>query len=386
MSKKTRHGLALLSLLIPMAAQAQHCRSSLIDDTSLIACDVSFTGTLPTFACATGGTTAPILGTYTVTNNTPVAIALGTPVLINNDGLSNNNAVISTNTCGSTLAPRASCLITVEITVNEPLNRILEIPVNSRQVVLDSPVITPTGTCTITPVVPPSPALACPLGATSSFGVLAGSAITNTGNTVINGNLGISPNGASSVTGFTFSTPPGPGVVNGIPYFADTTALTAQTDLTALYTCLENLTCTQNIGTTFAGDQIFTSSANGALNVICSTSSLTFNGPGTLTLSGFSPGDTNSVFVFKAASSLTMNNENVALTNGITSANVFWQVGSSATLTPGGATEIFAGTIVALTSISMSAGGGNPDVAMSGRALARNGAVTFIDDTITVPN
>jgi len=95
---------------------------------------------------------------------------------------------------------------------------------------------------------------------------------------------------------------------------------------------------------------------------------------GTLTLSG----GPNDVFIFQAGSGLNITNANIVLIGGLTPANVFWQVGSSAVLTA--PVISFEGTIVALTSISMT----NP-VTMTGRALARNGAVTFDTDTVTVP-
>ncbi|MEO9181659.1 MAG: ice-binding family protein, partial [Acidimicrobiales bacterium] len=93
---------------------------------------------------------------------------------------------------------------------------------------------------------------------------------------------------------------------------------------------------------------------------------------GTVTLVG----DANSVFIFQAVSSLTANpGSNVVLSGGVRACNVFWQVGSSATLDT---TSAFAGTILALTSISMKTG-----ATLQGRALARNGAVTLDDNTIT---
>lgn len=382
MYNKFQHGVVIFGLslsLVSMTANASyaHCRASAATDTeamSALLCDLSFTGTLPTFPCPTTNPAPPILGTYTVRNNTPITIALGTPTLIRNDSQPIGDAFITTNTCGSTLASGATCLITVQINTNLPINRILRIPVNSRQVALDSPVITQTGACAIpiTPPTPPSPFLPCPLNSTSSFGVLAGSAITNTGPTVINGNLGIDPNGSSSVTGFP------PGIVNGLSFFADATALAAKNDLTTLYNCLAAQPCGTNIGTVNQAGNTLTRTA--AVNVYCSGSTINVTG-GALTLSG----GPNDVFIFQAGSALNIANADITLIGGLTAANVFWQVTSSATLTPGGATNTFNGTIVALTSITMAAGGGSPAVIVNGRALARNGAVTFNDDTVTVP-
>lgn len=88
------------------------------------------------------------------------------------------------------------------------------------------------------------------LGQAASFGVLTASAVTNTGPSVVAGDLGISPNNASSVTGFTFSTPPGPGQVLGTPHFADALALGAQNDVTTAYNNLAGQAC----GTTISAD------------------------------------------------------------------------------------------------------------------------------------
>ena len=347
MLKNTRSNLLTLGLLLsctPMTVTADysHCQTpaqTAAEGFTAASCDISFTGALPSFACASSAATSPILGTYTVTNNTPVSITLGTPTLINNDGLPTSDVIISSNTCGSSLAARTSCLITVAITVyNSALNRTLEIPVNSRQVVLDSPVISPTGGCIINTPTTPSSALPCALGSTSSFGVLAGSTITNTGNSIIAGNLGLFP--GTAVIGFP------PGTVNGSQYIADATALAAQTDLTTLYNCLAAQPCVELIGT---ADQAGTLIAYnpGGVNVYCSGSSLLNSG--TLTLNG--QGNANTVFIFQAGSTLTMGpSSSIVLTNGTTAANVFWQLGSSGTLN---SSTQFQGTIVALTSITL---------------------------------
>jgi hypothetical protein len=89
-------------------------------------------------------------------------------------------------------------------------------------------------------------------------------------------------------------------------------------------------------------------------------------------------GDPNAVFIFQAPSTLVTDSaSSVILTDGAQACNVFWQVGSSATL---GTHSAFAGSILALTSISVETGD-----TIEGRALARNGAVTLDDDTITSP-
>jgi Ice-binding-like len=193
----------------------------------------------------------------------------------------------------------------------------------------------------------------------SSFGVLAGTTVTNTGPTVVNGDLGVSP--GTAVTGFP------PGTVNGTIHSADAAAASAQTALTAGYIDAASRTPTTS-GLSSIGNQTLTPGVYNA------SSSLGVNG--TLTLDG--QGDINSVFIFQIGSALTTASASTIVpTNGAQACNVFWQVGSSATLGTG---STFLGNILALTSITVTTGD-----TISGRALARNGAVTLDDDTITVP-
>jgi Ice-binding-like len=195
------------------------------------------------------------------------------------------------------------------------------------------------------------------LGTAAPFAVLAGTpAVTNTGATRITGNVGISP--AASVTGFP------PGIVTGTIHKADAVALKAKSDLTTAYTVAAGLPVTANHGT-LAGLTL----PGGVYNA----GGVTLNLTGTVTLDG--QNDPSSVWVFQATSDLiTASSSRVALINGANPCNVFWQVTSSATL---GSGSTFVGTIMALTSITMANG-----VTVTGRALARNGDVTLINDTI----
>jgi Ice-binding-like/PEP-CTERM motif len=201
------------------------------------------------------------------------------------------------------------------------------------------------------------------LGTAGSFGVLAGSTVTNTGSSVISGNVGAWP--GSAVTGFP------PGIVNapGTIHEGDAVAQTAQSDLTTAYNAAAGLTRTgtltgQNLGgqTLIAGVYFFAGPAQ-----------LT----GTLTLRGI-PG---SEFVFQIGSTLTTaSSSSVVFINSLTNKpstdpNIFWQVGSSATL---GTTTSFQGNILALTSITLNTGA----TIGCGSALARNGAVTLDSNTI----
>lgn len=195
------------------------------------------------------------------------------------------------------------------------------------------------------------------LGTAAPFAVLAGTtAVTNVGATAITGDLGISP--AAAVTGFP------PGTVTGSIHKADAVAVQAKNDLTTAYTIAAGLPVTATHGT-LAGLTL----PGGVYNAGGVTLDLT----GTVTLDG--QNDPSSVWVFQATSDLvTASSSRVALVNGANPCNVFWQVTSSATL---GSGSTFVGTIMALSSITMANG-----VTVTGRALARNGDVTLINDRI----
>jgi hypothetical protein len=197
-----------------------------------------------------------------------------------------------------------------------------------------------------------------PLGTADSFAVLAGSAVTNTGPSVISGDLGVSP--GTAVTGFP------PGTVNaGTIHAADAVASQAKADLVTAYDDAAGRSSTATISADLAGSTL-------TPGVYTSASSLGLSGDLTLDARG----DPNAVFVFQAGSTLTAGSASrVLLTGGAQPCNVFWQVGSSATI---GTSSAFAGNILALTSISLTTG-----ATLNGRALARNGAVTLDTNTIT---
>ncbi len=200
-------------------------------------------------------------------------------------------------------------------------------------------------------------ATAVDLGTAGSFGVLAGSTVTNTGPSVISGDLGVSP--GNEVTGFP------PGTVLGTTHAANAEALQAQEDLTIAYNNLFGQ----------ASDETITADLGGrTLTTGVYTSASTMGLTGELTLDA--QGDPTAVFIFQVGSGLTIaSGSDVTLTNGAQACNVYWQVGSSAVLRTGSS---FIGTIVALTSISLETG-----ATVDGRVLARNGAVTLDDNTIT---
>ena len=200
-----------------------------------------------------------------------------------------------------------------------------------------------------------TPVALCPL--IGNFSVLAGTTVTNTGSTVVSGDVGVSP--GTAVTGFP------PGLAGGVIHSADGAAAQAQAALTAGYIDAAGRTG----GTTVAGDLVGLTLVPG---IYKSTSSLGLSGDVTLDAHG----DPAAVFIFQITSTLiTGSGSHVVLANGAKACNVFWQVGSSATL---GTNSIFKGNIMALTSIALTNG-----VNLEGRALARNGAVTLDTNTIT---
>ncbi|WP_326560780.1 ice-binding family protein [Micromonospora sp. NBC_01796] len=197
------------------------------------------------------------------------------------------------------------------------------------------------------------------LGTAAQFAVLAASTITNTGPTTVTGDLGLSP--GTSVTGFP------PGVVNGTQHVADAVAAQAKTDLGTAYD-----DAAARVSTTTPVELGGTTKTPGVYESLAGTFGIT----GALTLDA--QGDPGAVFVFKAASTLiTASASSVNLVNGARADNVFWIVGSSATL---GTYSILRGNILAVASITVTTG-----VTIEGRALARNAAVTLDSNTITAP-
>ena len=195
------------------------------------------------------------------------------------------------------------------------------------------------------------------LGTAGSFAVLGGSTVTNTGPTVINGDLGVSP--GTAITGFP------PGTVKGTVHAADAVAAQAQSDVTTAY----NDAAGRTPAVVVPGD------LGGLLltpGVYKQSSSLLLTGVATLDAQG----DPSAVFIFQVGSTLTTaSNSRVLLTGGAQSCNVFWQIGSSATIGTG---TSFSGNILALQSITVTTG-----ATLQGRALARNGAVTLDTNTIS---
>ena len=200
------------------------------------------------------------------------------------------------------------------------------------------------------------------LGRAASFAVLGGSTVTNTGATTITGDLGVSSPGVS-VTGF----PPGT-MARGVQHVGDRVANQAQADAQSAYAVLAGMACnTPLTGQDLGGKTL-------APGVYCFTSSAQLTGQ--LVLDGRGKGK-NGVWVFQIASTLTTaTNSSVVMSKGGRAGNVFWQVGSAATLGTGTA---FAGNILAYASVTL-----NTAANLSGRALARE-AVTMDSNKIRVP-
>jgi Ice-binding-like len=225
------------------------------------------------------------------------------------------------------------------------------------------PAFNPTPVPTSTPV-----ALSCaqnaitgqgvPLGSDATFAVLAASTVTNSGPTIVTGDLGVSP--GSAVTGF----PPGT-VTGGAIHAADPTAAQAQLDLTTAYNNaagrVNPTAVPADIGGTVITPGLYKAPVSLAIT-------------GNVTLDG--QNNPNSVFIFQMASTLTTSvNSTVTLINRANACNIFWQVGSSATLNTA---SIFNGNILAQASISLGTG-----ATVNGRVLARTGAVTLLSNIVT---
>ena len=198
------------------------------------------------------------------------------------------------------------------------------------------------------------------LGTADNFAVLAGSTITNTGPTTITGDVGLHPAGGGSPTGFASVT------LNGTLHDADTVALNAKTDLVTAYNTAAGSLPVTTVATELGAQTLPAG--------VYDSASGTFEITGTLTLDA--QGDPNAVFIFQMETSLTTATSSVVrVINAGQACNVFWQVGSSATL---GTSTTFIGNILALTSITLVT-----STTVEGRLLARNGAVTMDTNTIT---
>ncbi len=373
MFQKAQYGIMILGLCVPLA-HAQLCTSKLGEKTATGRCDASFINP-PIFGnlCQNGVE----FGIYTLRNNTPVSLTINYIRIQDNDSLPGAATAIVpsvTNNCGSSVAPGATCNITVELLPLSPgiFNRVLQVGINTRQVELSSPVINAAvGNCVVPGPLPPAgfiPTIAgTPLLPLFQAAILASSTVTNTGPTLVSGDLDLTP--GSSVTGF----PPGT-VVNGAININNAAAFITKTQAQTYFTALNALTCspgdTYGAGTDISAlPQPIDCTGN---RVLCFTSTAFVNSSFQVT------GTPGSSCTFKINSSLTVaNNAIMTKAGGILNDNINWAVGSSATL---GTNSTLIGIIDALASITLNTG-----AVLNGRAWALNGAVT-LDSNQIIPN
>jgi hypothetical protein len=206
----------------------------------------------------------------------------------------------------------------------------------------------------------PAAQVPVPLGSAATFGVLAATTVTSTGATTIDGDLGVSPGNTVS----------GAPTVTGTTHLGDPIAAQAQADLLIAYNNAAGRTLDAVLVAGNLGGQTL------APGLYKSSSSLEISS-GDLTLDA--GGDPNAIWIFQMASTLvTFTGRQVILSGGAQAGNVFWQVGSSATI---GGSSVFKGTIMAYESITMNTSG----TVFGGRLLAMHGAVALDANAITIP-
>lgn len=212
--------------------------------------------------------------------------------------------------------------------------------------------------CALAPAV--ASASAVNLGTASPFVVLGGSTVTNTGPSVLNGDLGVAP--GTALVGFGL-----PAVVNGATHDDEAVAGQAQSDVTTAY----NVAASQPVpaGNALTGQDLGGLTLTAGAYGFSSSAQLT----GQLTLDA--AGNPNAQFVFEIASTLTTaSGSSIRLINGASPCNVYWQVGSSATL---GTTTAFEGNVMAKTSITL-----NDAATVQGRLFASTGAITLDNNVV----
>jgi hypothetical protein len=237
-----------------------------------------------------------------------------------------------------------------------------------------------------TPALCPPPVGAVSLGAACGYGILGGSTVTTTGNTKVTGDVGLSP--GSSMTGWatsgntfvgTGTDTNGPGLVTGVIHITDppppaaNTAAAAQAALTAAYLDLSGRTAPApaTITPTDIGGRTLAPGIWKSASIVGITGDVTLDGLG----------DPNAIWIFQVGTFLTANTgSHVVLAGGASAHNIFWTVGSGATL---GTTTIFNGSILSNTgAITLNTG-----AVLNGRALQSTpGAVTLDSNTVTVPS
>ena len=296
----------------------------------------------------------PVLTTITVAPN-PVSLTPGATQQFTATGKDANGNIIAVTPVWSVVngggsIGSATGLFTAGATIGTFANTVKA----------TSGTVSGTATVNVVAIVPPPVPSIVNLGTAAPNGIMAGTAVTCVTGGIINADVSISP--GNTITGF------GPCVITGVKHLGDAVAAQAQIDLTTAYNTLAGLPCppanaiVANLGGTTK-----------AAGVYCTASGIGVTG--TLILDG--GGNPNASFVFQAGTSLTTAG-NVVLINGAQAKNVYWQVGSSATI---GTASQWQGNILALTSITLV-----DNATLIGRALARNGAVSLgTNNVITLP-
>lgn len=196
------------------------------------------------------------------------------------------------------------------------------------------------------------------MGSALDYAILAGTTLANTGASVIQGNIGVSP--GLAIAGLPLGQP-SPGVIHA----GDVAAATAKADLGVVFGLVAGATCTTTMSGVDLGGKTLVP------GVYCFAAAALMSGPLVLDAQG----DTAAVFIFQVGSALTTAvNASVTLVNGVQASHVWWQIGSSATL---GVNSVMVGNILALASITL-----NTNASLNGRALAQNGGVTLNTNSI----
>jgi hypothetical protein len=235
---------------------------------------------------------------------------------------------------------------------------------NSKSMELKSRYLTLCAVVALAGLQPRANAAFAGLGSAQTFGVLGGSAITSTGSTQVNGDIGVSP--GTAITGF-FGTVEndGPGTLTGTSHQADAVALQAQTDATAAFVALAGLPVMMDLTGRDLGGLTLTPGVYHFSSSAQLTGALTLNGEGLI----------NPLFVFQIGTTLTTASASSILEVNGAACNVYFDVGTSATLGTG---TSFAGTLIASASDTLGTG-----ATVKGRVIALNGAVTLDDNLIT---
>jgi hypothetical protein len=328
----------------------------------------SFTTSPPCPPPTVTAVTPPNLSATTCPNSAVISATFGTPM---NPATINTTTFTLTGTGGASIAGTVTYVASTSVATFTPSGALSPLTMYTATITTGATNASGTGLAanvlwSFTTSAVCAPGSAIPLGAACSFGILGGSTVTNTSTTAaptsVSGDVGVSP--GTAIVGFP------PGTLTGMLHSADSVAASAQGSLTTAYNAAAGTPGGAILpadigGLTLPPGVYKTTSAQPSLGIT-----------GNLTLSGPSSG----VWIFQVVSTLitAAGNSQVIMAGGATSHNVFWQVGSSATL---GTSTTFAGTIMAQASITLNTG-----ATLNGRALARTGAVTLISNTVNVPS